>query len=328
MKGLATPTLLLAALSLGWQLPDGAPVRVEQWRLTPHRGAALAGGPLAALPILRARLHAAGVAGHLVHAVDETLWLIAEPGPALAETLADVRREGSLGLYRVVEDPLWLDAAIAARPLPAGVTREGNQLIGPDPAVIHQWVGGRISPDFRLLFERRDDRYATVLGGSDGLDRVQPTAARARDDAYGFPVVEVVLSDADAARFEAMTRAAIGKQIAIAVGDRVMSRPVVREAIPGGRLHITLGHDGDPRRDARALAARMTTPPLPAAITPVRVGTARHAQRGESHTIALDAPTLDADTFQYTTAPAWGPVACRLFNAPGCRITLGRQAID
>lgn len=323
MKGLAAPTLLLAILSLGWQLPDGAPVHVEQWRLTPHRGAALAGGPLAALPILRARLHAAGVAGHLVHAVDETLWLIAEPTPALAETLADVRREGTLGLYRVVEDPAWLDAAIAARPLPDGVTREGNQLVGADPAVIHHWVGGRISPDHRLLFEARDGHYATVLGATAGLDRVQPTAAREGDDRHGFPVVEVVLSDADAARFEAMTRAAIGKQVAIAVGDRVMSRPIVREAIPGGRLQISLGHGGDPRRDARALAARMSTEPLPAAITPVRAGSARHAMRGEVHSVTLDGARLD-----YTTAPGWGPIACRLFSAPGCRITLGRQAIE
>lgn len=328
MKGLAASTLLLAALSLGWQLPDGAPVHVEQWRLTPHRGAALAGGPLAALSILRARLHAAGVAGHLVHAVDETLWLIAEPTPDLAETLADVRREGSLGLYRVVEDPAWLDAAIAARPLPNGVTREGNQLVGPDPAVIHHWVGGRISPDHRLLFEPRDGLHATVLGATASLDRVQPTAARDLDDAYGLPVVEVVLSDADAARFEALTRAAIGKQVAIAVGDRVLSRPIVREAIPGGRLQISLGHDGDPRREARALAARMRAPPLPAAITPLRTDRARHTLRGEIHTVVLDGATLDAATLEYSTAPAWGPVACRLFNAPGCRITLGRQAID
>jgi preprotein translocase subunit SecD len=61
------------------------------------------------------------------------------------------------------------------------------------------------------------------------------------------PYVTVTLSDDAAARFEEATRAWVQRRIAIVLDDEIDSAPVVKTAISGGRISITMGM-GDPER--------------------------------------------------------------------------------
>lgn len=312
---LALALALLTASAAAWQLPPGAAVEAQRWTAP-----ADAPVPPAALPAIRARLHHAGVAGHLIHAADGSLWLLRDP--TTAPSTSPLRHPGRFGIHRVAEDPRWLDAAIATHPLPPGVTRDGNQLVGPDRATITRWVAGRLAPDHHLFFERRPDAtWATVLARSAGLDDLRPAAARAETTPYG-PVVHLTLTPADADRFAALTAASIDTALALVLDDTVHSRPIVREAITGGRLQLSLGHGPDAARDAHTLAAALRAPPLPLALTLVAaVDTARIERRdGDRVTARLaDRPLV------YDAPGSWNPAACILFAAPGCRITLGRE---
>ena len=72
--------------------------------------------------------------------------------------------------------------------------------------------------------------------------------------------VQVTLSPESAARFEDATRGWVDRRIAILIDDKVNSAPVVKSAIGGGHISITMGSAGDPalhlveaKRLARAL---------------------------------------------------------------------------
>lgn len=94
----------------------------------------------------------------------------------------------------------------------------------------------------------------------------------------------VALSDEGAKRFGQLTAAMVGEKLAIVVGGRVRSAPVVQSPIYGGRLSISLGGSPDPS-EAKALAEALSVRSLEAveiaeteAIEPVaawRVGLAR-----------------------------------------------------
>lgn len=60
-----------------------------------------------------------------------------------------------------------------------------------------------------------------------------------RKDDYGG--LQLFLSDDDAERFHALTTEHDGRRIAIALGERALSVPVVNEPIPGGEVMITPG---------------------------------------------------------------------------------------
>jgi preprotein translocase subunit SecD len=63
--------------------------------------------------------------------------------------------------------------------------------------------------------------------------------ARAIADATGAPNIYVTLTPAAAHRLAALSKANIGKPIAIAIGGTVLMNPVVREAITGGAIEIS-----------------------------------------------------------------------------------------
>ena len=63
--------------------------------------------------------------------------------------------------------------------------------------------------------------------------------ARAIADGSGMPVIYVTLTPAAAGRLATITASRVGKPVPIAVGDTVITTPVVREAITGGNLEIS-----------------------------------------------------------------------------------------
>lgn len=79
-----------------------------------------------------------------------------------------------------------------------------------------------------------------------------------RKDEYGG--LQLFLSDQDAERFHTLTTEFDGRRIAIALGDRALSVPVVNEPIPGGEVMITPGGSdpGERAAEMQALFAELT----------------------------------------------------------------------
>ncbi|MDB4994721.1 MAG: Preprotein translocase secY subunit, partial [Myxococcaceae bacterium] len=98
-----------------------------------------------------------------------------------------------------------------------------------------------------------------ILRTADVVDAV----AVAPDNRHAYSLeasVQVTLSPESAARFEDATRGWVDRRIAILIDDKVNSAPVVKSAIGGGHISITMGSAGDPalhlveaKRLARAL---------------------------------------------------------------------------
>ncbi|MFV0643287.1 MAG: SecDF P1 head subdomain-containing protein [Sphingomonadaceae bacterium] len=60
------------------------------------------------------------------------------------------------------------------------------------------------------------------------------------DNPYdSYPVLEIALTDESARRFAYMTGQLVGQSLDITYDGEVLSSPIVREQIPGGRLNVT-----------------------------------------------------------------------------------------
>jgi preprotein translocase subunit SecD len=97
-----------------------------------------------------------------------------------------------------------------------------------------------------------------------GTDDVTDATAKLESIGEGPPMayVAVTLSPASSTRFEDATREWTSRRLAIVIDDVIQSAPVIRTAIAGGRISITLAV-GEPderlaeaRRLARALGGR------------------------------------------------------------------------
>ncbi len=96
-----------------------------------------------------------------------------------------------------------------------------------------------------------------VLGTDDVVEAYAGLDSRSADPPLAY--VGVTLSSSAAGRFEEATRAWTGRRLAIVVDDVVTSAPVVKSAIAGGRLTVTMGA-GDPDKamaEAKDLARRL-----------------------------------------------------------------------
>jgi beta-lactamase regulating signal transducer with metallopeptidase domain/formylglycine-generating enzyme required for sulfatase activity len=71
------------------------------------------------------------------------------------------------------------------------------------------------------------------------LDHTAIASAIAQADPLGNPVIEVQMTEAGAQRFAEVTRANIGRQLAIVVDGRLLIAPRIHSEIIGGRLQIT-----------------------------------------------------------------------------------------
>ncbi|GFO56974.1 hypothetical protein GMSM_39810 [Geomonas sp. Red276] len=79
----------------------------------------------------------------------------------------------------------------------------------------------------------------------------------------GIPVIDLVLNKKGSDLFAKVTEASVGEKIAIAVDGNVVSAPVIRTAITGGRLQVTGRFTVD---EARDLAKAIQSGVLPASI--------------------------------------------------------------
>lgn len=86
----------------------------------------------------------------------------------------------------------------------------------------------------------------------------------------GQPYVSLSFNDRGRKAFGALTKANVGKRLAIVLDDRVNSAPVIEEAILGGTARITMGGYGDQQEtlnDSKELVIVLRAGGLPAPIT-------------------------------------------------------------
>lgn len=69
------------------------------------------------------------------------------------------------------------------------------------------------------------------------------------DSLTGAPVVLVTLLPESAEAFGAFTRAHVGKQIKVRLGDTLLTEPVIREPILGGKIVISGNFTAESARD-------------------------------------------------------------------------------
>jgi hypothetical protein len=192
----------------------------------------------------------------------------AEPGPDDAEILADrlealeidatVRGSGGrveLDLRGVVGVPEVLDAVLPRRFLSLHeVVEEGDTR---RPAAVLQACHYPDRP--------ADCEPYPILEAQ--LSSTDISRADVRLGEYGNTFVLVSFTPDGGQRFGDMTAAMVGRRLAIAIDGEVMSVPVVRQAIRGGRAHIEVSHPKSVAREAEALAAAMRSRPLQGAWT-------------------------------------------------------------
>lgn len=81
-----------------------------------------------------------------------------------------------------------------------------------------------------------------VLGDHPPVSRADIKEAKAAVEQYqNHPIVDIELTKEGAGKFEKLTEENIGKPIAIVVGGKVVSMPVVQGIISGGKVHISGG---------------------------------------------------------------------------------------
>lgn len=85
-----------------------------------------------------------------------------------------------------------------------------------------------------------------------GLTIVKATAGP--DRPAGMAVVVIDLDPASTAAFGTFTTENVGRQVALSIGGNVVTSPVIREPILGGRLEVS----GMDKEEARRLAQDLT----------------------------------------------------------------------
>ncbi|TDQ79201.1 hypothetical protein CLV99_0633 [Sphingobacterium yanglingense] len=81
-----------------------------------------------------------------------------------------------------------------------------------------------------------------VLGDHPLVSRAEIKEAKAAVEQYqNHPIVDIEFTKEGAGKFEKLTEENIGKPIAIVVGGKVVSMPVVQGIISGGKVHISGG---------------------------------------------------------------------------------------
>lgn len=148
-----------------------------------------------------------------------------------------------------------------------------------DPQRAKELIGKTAVLEFQLVHAGGDGETVTLQAspnaGSGGAreyqleKKVQMTGAAVADarvrpaTQLEGPYVELVLTDAGAADFEALTAENVGRNMAIVLDGKVFSAPVIRERIGGGRASITGSFD---IKEARDLAIVLRAGALPAPI--------------------------------------------------------------
>lgn len=170
----------------------------------------------------------------------------------------------------------WLPDFLRERPDGVGKLRVEKEyrnevLIASEHKILQDyidWITPRISmiPSFAIgeqvrMGEGPPEYLLYVLDGAAWLTALDVAAATVSVNDWGDPYVMVEFTDEGGKRFADVTEESVERKLAIIVDGEVVSAPVIKERIPGGRAQITLGAGGQPEKfaEARALAARLSS---------------------------------------------------------------------
>lgn len=192
-------------------------------------------------------------------------------GELRATLVESLTRRGRLGFHRLAGKTGRLFEELA-RALPEGALTRSDT----DQSWLSSVTGEELTRAIAGLSPVIDVRLA-LEPAHEGQQRVwpieTPAAIRGRrisraevttDEWTEHPVVALELDEEGATRFGALTASLVEQHLVIVVDGEVVTAPVVKEPIRGGRIQITLGGQ-DPRRmmtEAVALAGILSAPEL------------------------------------------------------------------
>ena len=116
-----------------------------------------------------------------------------------------------------------------------GITFE-FKLVVEDREKVDQALNGKTFPGHEI--KRQDKKYPFLLKNEPLLTVAAVKSAQASRGHYGEPVVLVELDETGTKIFAEVTKANIGKRIAILVDDEVIMVPVVQSSITDGKCQI------------------------------------------------------------------------------------------
>jgi hypothetical protein len=234
--------------------------------------------------VLRRRLDAFGATGAYLLLRDNGYEIVV-PGAAAgqADLLVDrLTQDVALAFQLVSEDGAiarrameLLPSFIEERPGLARVLRvdsghRGQRVVADDEGAMEayvEWLTPRISmvPSFAIGGERHG--YAEppktlyhlyVLDGEPVLTHADVAAATVGYNDWGEPYVMLTFTEGGGKRFGEVTGASVDRMLAIVLDGKVVSAPVIRERIDGGRAQITLG-SGAPLDELQEQAAELAS---------------------------------------------------------------------
>ncbi len=214
--------------------------------------------------VIAARLEALGIEGTVTSPDASTLEVTVHrvAGPEVMRALLVPQR---LAISEVLDGAITSVVA-----LPSGVTRrpvgsDGEGYFASSPTelgVMASWAPA----GSRLVVGCTTTSGATECEGA--FVRTPPSltnehiehAEVVMDEGTGMPQVSIAMTPAGDAAFTMLTRATVGRRVAIVLDDRLMSAPVVMQEISGGHATITLGNPGTlvaAEAEARTLAVAL-----------------------------------------------------------------------
>jgi len=139
------------------------------------------------------------------------------------------------------------------------------RLVSDDPAKIKDAIEGTIEEGFVLKHIKKNDDEPVLLEDKVSLSGEAIEDAQVDLDSTGFgqPNISLKLTSKGGKQFANLTRDNIGKRLAILLDDEVLSAPVIKDAILGGKAQISGNFDFD---EASLLSRALRHGSLPASI--------------------------------------------------------------
>lgn len=225
---------------------------------------------------VRNRIDRYGVVEASIQTQGDDRLIIELPGVKDPERVIDVIRQTGILEFKLVDDSVEQTKLVSL----VQEVREQNKIPeGFSKKIVEQLneaIKGKIPDDDEITFEiARDPVTKTVVNGTPYLvnKRAKVTGVMLRNAQVGIqnnePFVSLSLNKVGTKNFGEVTKANVGKRLAILLDGTVTAAPVIQEAILTGEARITLGYGSYQTllRDAEDLALVLREGALPATLT-------------------------------------------------------------
>ena len=196
--------------------------------------------------VLENRINALGVAEPLIQIQGQRRIVVELPGLSQAD---QERALKLIGQRAVLEFRILKEGATGT------TVAQINQALRENPRLKRE--------DLEKDLIKPEDLGPPLLTGADLAD------ARAVFDQFGRPQVALTFTPEGAKKFEEVTRANVGKRLAIVLDGKVYTAPVIRQAITGGQAVIE-GLSGLEEASEIALVLRSGALPVPLKVVEIR----------------------------------------------------------